>query len=101
MKSGPKPGTFSSGTDPRRGKGPPKGHGGRPTNQFVIRCGYLVDEKVLPTLQRYLEQHDPSDQGYRWVVDHLMAYGKGKPVQPVGPALEDDAAIPFAVRIVE
>lgn len=100
-KSGPKSGTFQRGKDPRRGTGPPKGQGGRPSSEFITQCSGIFDEAVLPQIKAYVTSHSPDDTGYRWAVDHLLAYGKGKPVQPVGPALTDDDVIPFAVRIVE
>lgn len=85
VKSGVKSGTFQKGDDPRRGRGPAKGHGGRPPIVFKMACSDLTDNQVLPKVQTYLEstKADPSDSSWRWCAQFVADYGKGKPTQHV------------------
>lgn len=80
-KSGHKSGTFAEGDDPRRGKGPPKGSGGRPPNKFKQDCSDLTDTVILTKAQKYLRAKTPKDPAWRWCAQFVADYGKGKPTQ--------------------
>ena len=43
-KSGKRAGTFEEGKDPRRGKGPKPGTGGRPPNEFKAHMQAMLDD---------------------------------------------------------
>jgi len=91
-KSGPRPGTFRAGADPRRGHGLP-GRSGRKPIEFKAECSDLTDAEVLPRIREYLRTADPSDQGWRWAADWLANYGKGRPVQAVDTTITERRVI--------
>lgn len=79
-KNGRKPGTFLPGNKVGRGA---KGRSGRKPIVFKAECSRITDDLILPTCEAYVKAHKPDDAGYRWASDMLVAYGKGKPTQPI------------------
>ncbi len=76
-KSGKKSGnstSFKLGEDDRRGDGPPKGQGGRPPNSFKAECERLSYDEVLPKVEKFLKDKDPSNQAWRWAADYVSRY---------------------------
>ena len=95
-------GLFQPGPDPRRGRGPAKGTGGRPRNEFRQRCRELAsDDAILEWFERVLRQEAPADPQIALrladlklrVWERLADRAYGKPSQPVtvGPDDSKDA----------
>jgi hypothetical protein len=72
-------GAFKPGPDPRRGKGPPKGEGGRPPLEFKEWCkGLLDDSKNRTQVEEILSDkaHPAYATMFRTIADR--AHGKAK-----------------------
>lgn len=91
--STPKPWCFQPGPDPRRGRGPKKGTGGRPRNEFKQEMRSLAsDEAVLKRLREILWRcTDPTT----WLRALAFAteHGYGKATQPIAATGDQSAEV--------
>lgn len=83
LKSGAakRPGTFSTGVDPRRGRGPAKGapNAGRPHEEFREMCrGLASREETLARVMAILQDSDHAQfmPALKWATEN--GYGKAK-----------------------
>lgn len=68
--------------DPRRGRGPKKGHGGRPRDEFRAALREAVSaDAVLEALERILR--DPDHPAFLRAVEFAAERGYGKEASPV------------------
>ena len=101
MKSRPNSGQFPKGGPQGPGRGPEKGNGGRPPNEFALRCAHLTETVVLNKVTAYLAKDDiePNDAAWRWCAEYVTEYSKGKPV-PIMQAEETDEPVVYGLRIL-
>lgn len=69
---------FAEGDDPRRGRGPAPGTGGRPPIAFAEECKRLQREVILPKCQAVLEDptKGPKDADWQWATRWISKYGE-------------------------
>lgn len=82
-KSGSAQGWFLQGPDPRRGRGPAKGHGGRPPDEFTAFLKSLRDHPIFRARLQALALEDPDPERARRFAAWLLERTDGKPVQPM------------------
>ena len=66
---------FKKGYDARRGKGPPKGQGGRPPDRFKLPLGEYTDKQV-EKIGKYLDAHGPNDPDWWRCLEFAAKYSK-------------------------
>lgn len=82
QKSAPPGVPFQQGNDRRRGKGPPKGQGGRPPDEFKALCQELATRDLtVDAVKGILE--DPSHGQFMAALKWATENGYGKPAQPI------------------
>jgi hypothetical protein len=87
---------FAKGDDPRRGKGPPKGSGGRPRNEFRERIRDLLNsDKVKQAVQKVIE--NPDHPQFTALYSKLLVQAHGNPAQQVEHTGEEGGPIEIAV----